>query len=279
VGDRLLKIDGKSVSKPEDLSFGKDKDVRMFGFVQKVCYSPDSRQKRIDRFLKKRSRRLGARKRKVKKEVQKDIADKHVTEEPKKIDPVSDQGKILNCIMELEATASGASPKPQRIDETKKPVSTESAMKPVEAIVEPAETVVGPSDVNVIVLPITRGTLGLSIQFSKFKGGAVITAVDPLCKFKDKVNVGDRLLKIDGKSVCNPEDLSFGKDKDVRMFGFVQKVCCSTDSRQKRINRFIEKRSRRVGARKRKVDHEVQKDIAKRRLRPRKIPQKSRKDG
>ncbi|KAL7535623.1 hypothetical protein ACHAXR_006617 [Thalassiosira sp. AJA248-18] len=74
-----------------------------------------------------------------------------------------------------------------------------------------------------INLPISVGRLGVTLQFYKSAVGAVVTAVDPACTFRDKINVGDRLVTIDGSVVSSVEDLAKGKDKNMRMFGIAKK--------------------------------------------------------
>ena len=76
-------------------------------------------------------------------------------------------------------------------------------------------------DETTITLPITSGRLGLTLEFSESYNGALITAIDPACAFKDHIDVDDRLLTIDGVMINKKEDLMGGKDRKVRMFGFV----------------------------------------------------------
>mmetsp|Transcript_4032 Transcript_4032/g.9102 ORF Transcript_4032/g.9102 Transcript_4032/m.9102 type:complete len:316 (-) Transcript_4032:128-1075(-) len=57
------------------------------------------------------------------------------------------------------------------------------------------------------------GRLGLAVQFANDKEGAIVSAVHEACSFKNKVNVGDRIMMIDGNSLSRPEDLAIGMDK------------------------------------------------------------------
>eukprot|EP00970_Alexandrium_tamarense_P000290 scaffold32_cov190-Alexandrium_tamarense.AAC.8 len=68
-------------------------------------------------------------------------------------------------------------------------------------------------------LLVSPGRLGLSLTFDSGIG-AVISAIDPACTFKGQIQVGDRIITVDGITVKRPEDLVAGKDK-VRQFGVV----------------------------------------------------------
>ncbi|KAL7546469.1 hypothetical protein ACHAWF_009804 [Thalassiosira exigua] len=74
--------------------------------------------------------------------------------------------------------------------------------------------------VDVPVAPEER--LGIAIKFFPSAEGAMITEVDPDCAFGDEIEVGDRIVTIDGRSVSTVEDLGRGKDR-MRMFGIAKK--------------------------------------------------------
>mmetsp|Transcript_21126 Transcript_21126/g.38756 ORF Transcript_21126/g.38756 Transcript_21126/m.38756 type:complete len:677 (+) Transcript_21126:72-2102(+) len=89
-----------------------------------------------------------------------------------------------------------------------------------------------------VTLPISPGRLGLTLQFYKTGLGAMITGVDSACTFKDQVNVGDRLITVDGSVVSKVEDLSSGKEA-VRMFGIAKKMAyASTYLSMERVERL-----------------------------------------
>jgi len=71
-------------------------------------------------------------------------------------------------------------------------------------------------------LSVSPGRLGLTIAMNP-SGGATITVIDPICTFSSKINVGDRIVTIDGKDVLTLENIKNGKDR-ARTFGIMQKV-------------------------------------------------------
>lgn len=76
----------------------------------------------------------------------------------------------------------------------------------------------------ILLLTVSPGRLGLTLNVDKNdpENGAVITAINPACTFKDQLEVGDRIVTIDGQKVTKIEDLHVNKDK-LRKFGIVQK--------------------------------------------------------
>jgi len=72
-----------------------------------------------------------------------------------------------------------------------------------------------------LTLTISPGRLGLTLQVDAV-GGAVVTSVDPACTFGNQVDVGDRLILIDGRPVESADDLYTGSDR-VRIFGFAKR--------------------------------------------------------
>jgi len=68
-------------------------------------------------------------------------------------------------------------------------------------------------------LAVSPGKLGITLQFVK-EGGAVIRICHPACAFKDKVQIGDRIITIDGRHISKTEDLHVGKE-GLRVFGII----------------------------------------------------------
>ena len=97
------------------------------------------------------------------------------------------------------------------VQENKKKVNDEEK---VEKVVIKAE--------QLFHLTVSPGRLGLTIAMNP-NGGATITVIDPICTFSSKINVGDRIVTIDGKDVLTLEDIKNGKDR-ARTFGIMQKV-------------------------------------------------------
>jgi len=96
----------------------------------------------------------------------------------------------------------------------KKKKSSSSSEDKVEKVVIKAE--------QLFHLTVSPGRLGLTIAMNP-NGGATITVIDPICTFSSKINVGDRIVTIDGKDVLTLEDIKNGKDR-ARTFGIMQKV-------------------------------------------------------
>lgn len=72
-----------------------------------------------------------------------------------------------------------------------------------------------------ISFEVSAGRLGLSVNFSDKKEGAMISEIHDTCMFKNQVNVGDRILAIDGHSLCRPEDLAIGMEQVSRTIDIV----------------------------------------------------------
>jgi plasmid maintenance system killer protein len=73
------------------------------------------------------------------------------------------------------------------------------------------------------IILVTPGKIGLTLSIDKTLGGATITKVDPTCRFKEQLSVGDRIVTIDGFRITKIADLQLNKDK-VRRFGIVRKA-------------------------------------------------------
>jgi len=69
-------------------------------------------------------------------------------------------------------------------------------------------------------LAVSPGKLGITLNFLVDRRGPVITAINPACSFKNDIEIGNRLICIDGRKITKPADLHVGKDK-MRVFGFV----------------------------------------------------------
>ena len=83
---------------------------------------------------------------------------------------------------------------------------------------------VAPSSARVLtVLTVSPGKLGLTLSVLPNGEGAKIVAIDPACTFKGKVELGDRIVTIDGKRVEKLEDLTVGKEK-MRKFGIAKEA-------------------------------------------------------
>mmetsp|Transcript_38375 Transcript_38375/g.80445 ORF Transcript_38375/g.80445 Transcript_38375/m.80445 type:complete len:617 (+) Transcript_38375:105-1955(+) len=77
---------------------------------------------------------------------------------------------------------------------------------------------------ELLLLPISPGKLGISLQFCKDEVGAIIFAIDATCTFKDYIEVGDRLITVDGNVISKAEDISGGNDGRVRMIGIAKNM-------------------------------------------------------
>jgi hypothetical protein len=73
------------------------------------------------------------------------------------------------------------------------------------------------------IILVTPGKIGLTLSIDKTLGGATITKVDPTCRFKEQLSVGDRIVTIDGFRIKSIADLQLNNDK-VRRFGIVRKA-------------------------------------------------------
>lgn len=72
------------------------------------------------------------------------------------------------------------------------------------------------------VILVTPGQIGLTLSIDKTLGGATITEVDPTCRFKEQLSIGDRIVTIDGFRITKIADLQVNNDR-VRRFGIVRK--------------------------------------------------------
>lgn len=88
--------------------------------------------------------------------------------------------------------------------------------------VEAARRALGKNFPPLLMLTVSPGRLGLTLAIVP-EGGAKIMAVDPACTFRGQVEVGDRILTIDGKKVEKLEDATVGRER-VRKFGIVKKT-------------------------------------------------------
>jgi len=75
----------------------------------------------------------------------------------------------------------------------------------------------------IIPIKVSAGKLGLGIKFYSNQQGAVITTIHDTCSFKDQINVGDRIVNINGShAVTKLEDLSIGMNEPNRIIGIVK---------------------------------------------------------
>jgi hypothetical protein len=72
-----------------------------------------------------------------------------------------------------------------------------------------------------MLLIVSPGRLGLTLKIDKVLGGATITEIDAACTFKGQLEVGDRIVTIDGIKVTKIADLQVNKDK-IRKFGIAK---------------------------------------------------------
>ncbi len=73
------------------------------------------------------------------------------------------------------------------------------------------------------IVLVTPGKIGLTLGIDKTLGGATITKVDPTCRFKEQLSIGDRIVTIDGFRITTIADLQLNNDR-VRRFGIVRKA-------------------------------------------------------
>jgi len=71
------------------------------------------------------------------------------------------------------------------------------------------------------MLTVSPGRLGITLEIKEEGEGAVIKAIDPACTFLGQVEVGDRILTVDGEIVTSLEDLTVNKDR-LRKFGILK---------------------------------------------------------
>ena len=75
----------------------------------------------------------------------------------------------------------------------------------------------------VLYIKAPAGKLNLKVNFFPNQVGAVITAIYESCTFKHQVNVGDRIVTINGyHKVSKFEDLSIGINEPVRIIGIMR---------------------------------------------------------
>ena len=75
----------------------------------------------------------------------------------------------------------------------------------------------------VVYIKAPAGKLNLKVNFFPNQEGAVITAIYETCTFKHQINVGDRIVTINGYHKVNKfEDLSIGINEPVRIIGIMR---------------------------------------------------------
>ena len=84
-----------------------------------------------------------------------------------------------------------------------------------------------------MLLIVSPGKLGLTLKIDKVLGGATIAEIDDACTFKGQLDVGDRIVTIDGQKVTNVADLQVNKDK-IRKFGIAKTKTLNSMSEQDR---------------------------------------------
>mmetsp|Transcript_2790 Transcript_2790/g.4114 ORF Transcript_2790/g.4114 Transcript_2790/m.4114 type:complete len:1196 (+) Transcript_2790:84-3671(+) len=84
---------------------------------------------------------------------------------------------------------------------------------------------------KMLLLTVSPGKLGLTVRVDKVLGGCTITAIAPACKFKDRVEVGDRIVTIDGQKISKIADLQINNTK-MRSFGVVKKTIKNAEHRE-----------------------------------------------
>ena len=90
----------------------------------------------------------------------------------------------------------------------------------------PAQVVQQPKSLRLITVKPGYLGLTLSIVYDKF-GGAEITRIDRVCTFRSQVEVGDRVIAIDGVRVTRLKDFLMAKD-GTRTFGILKKSDIAT---------------------------------------------------
>jgi hypothetical protein len=76
---------------------------------------------------------------------------------------------------------------------------------------------------------VRPGKLGLTVKLSEQWEGALITAIDySSCSFANKVEIGDRLVWVDGTPIFQLSDLTVNNTKE-RQFGIVKKTTIMTE--------------------------------------------------
>ena len=72
-----------------------------------------------------------------------------------------------------------------------------------------------------MLLTVSPGRLGLTLKLDRVNGGVLITEIDPACTLK-QLEVGDRIVTIDGIKITSIADLDINKGK-IRKFGIAKK--------------------------------------------------------
>ena len=72
-----------------------------------------------------------------------------------------------------------------------------------------------------LLLLVAPGKIGLTLKIDKINDGATVSKIDPTCRFKGQIEVGDRVVTIDGLKITKIADLHVNSDK-VRRFGIVK---------------------------------------------------------
>ena len=72
-----------------------------------------------------------------------------------------------------------------------------------------------------MLLTVSPGRLGLTLKLDRVNGGVMITDIDPACTLK-QLEVGDRIVTIDGIKITSIADLDINKGK-IRKFGIAKK--------------------------------------------------------
>jgi len=71
-------------------------------------------------------------------------------------------------------------------------------------------------------IALSKGRIGLTLSSLSGRVPGRITAIDPASALLGKIEVGDRLVTVDGVRVTKLEDLERGKDKAFRVFGIAK---------------------------------------------------------
>ncbi|KAL7500622.1 hypothetical protein ACHAWT_011254 [Skeletonema menzelii] len=64
-----------------------------------------------------------------------------------------------------------------------------------------------------IVVDVPPGKLGITIRTDRTLGGVTIIKVDESCAVRDQIQVGDRIVSVDGKDITFTSDVTVNKDK------------------------------------------------------------------
>lgn len=79
-----------------------------------------------------------------------------------------------------------------------------------------------PTAPKCIVISVPPGKIGLTLSIDR-NSGATVTEIDDACKIKEKIQIGDRIVTIDGIQVTRGADFQVNSNK-VRSFGIVKLV-------------------------------------------------------